>query len=992
MAPEQVEGVKITRAADIYAFGVVLYEMVTGQWPFKGETPLATAVKRLKEQPPPPRSLVPDLDPRWDRVILRCLARKPEDRFASAEDAVRELRGESAIVPKSRSAMVLAAGVAAMALLVALAVFIVLRIRHRVNPSTQASPALSQIPPMPAKLRPSVAVLGFKNLSGERTVARVSTELSDLLDDQLGSGGALRVVSGEDVARMKQSLSLPDEDSFAPDTLAKIGSYLAASYVVVGSYMAAGDPAQGQITVDLTLQNTRRGETMDSVSEAGALSVDGLYKLVSKGAEKLRKDLGVGNLSSTEAASVRAAAPSNSVANQYYYDGLRKLWSYDALAARDLLEKAVAADPSFSLAHSALASAWSALGYDAQAAQEAKKALDLSRGLPRADRLLVEARYHEMSHQLTQAAETYRSLWQFYPDDLEYGLRLARLLAEQGKGQDAMQVTAALKKLPAPANADPRIDLAQASAAAALGNYKAELAAASEAEKQAESLGARIQLAAALNARCWSEHNLNQPKQAIADCQQAQQIYTALGDAAHVANTLVSLAAAYDDVGDAAQAMSLQKQALEIYRRVGDEAGVATCENNIAVELESRGDFKEALPLAERSLQLGQKLGRRHTTLDSLNTIAGAYFNQGNYESARKAEEQYLATARQIGDGAAAARALGNLALILSYEGKTGETMKMDQQALAAWREVGSNSGVASTLLNIGDLDYEQGDARAAEKQFAEALVIARQIGSRALEAKNLENLGAVSYDEGELEKARQFDEQSLALFRPMGYQLQGLAVLNDLGDILLAEGQLDEAQKSYDEAGAIAQAQKSRGDILMGGVKRASVFLAKGNAAEAAKLAQAAAAQFGRAHHGWEEAVAETVLARADLAQGNAAGALRAANEAVQLAPEGSDVHPEFDASTVQARALAAAGKSADAQKVAAALFNKARSLGLIPYALRAEIALGEIEIKTGNVAAGRTHLESARKEAQVRGFLLLSNRAAQALGGRAQEAAARR
>src|SRR5262249_20087997 len=91
MAPEQVEGGTVTHAADLYALGVVMYEMVTGRLPFGGDSPLAIAVARLTCDPTPPRQLVPDLDPTWDRVILRCLAVKPAARWASAFDLVRAL-------------------------------------------------------------------------------------------------------------------------------------------------------------------------------------------------------------------------------------------------------------------------------------------------------------------------------------------------------------------------------------------------------------------------------------------------------------------------------------------------------------------------------------------------------------------------------------------------------------------------------------------------------------------------------------------------------------------------------------------------------------------------------------------------------------------------------------------------------------------------------------------------------------------------------------
>src|SRR5579863_10266766 len=91
MAPEQLEGRPATNASDIYALGLVIYEMLTGERAFVGANLLSSAFKRLSDPPRPPRNFAPDLSPACESIILRCLARNPADRFASARDVATAL-------------------------------------------------------------------------------------------------------------------------------------------------------------------------------------------------------------------------------------------------------------------------------------------------------------------------------------------------------------------------------------------------------------------------------------------------------------------------------------------------------------------------------------------------------------------------------------------------------------------------------------------------------------------------------------------------------------------------------------------------------------------------------------------------------------------------------------------------------------------------------------------------------------------------------------
>ena len=123
MAPEQVTGGPVSAATDIYALGLVLYEMLTGKTAFTGATPLETAFKRVNERPPPPKTAVPDLAERWNAAILRCLEKEPGRRFASAGEVAHFV--EAPVATVQRRAVLSAGGVGllAVALVVVLGIW-----------------------------------------------------------------------------------------------------------------------------------------------------------------------------------------------------------------------------------------------------------------------------------------------------------------------------------------------------------------------------------------------------------------------------------------------------------------------------------------------------------------------------------------------------------------------------------------------------------------------------------------------------------------------------------------------------------------------------------------------------------------------------------------------------------------------------------------------------------------------------------------------------
>ncbi len=91
LSPEQARGGEVDQRSDLYSLGVVLYELLTGKTPFDGDTPVEIAMKHLSNAPKPPSKLRPDIPPELDMIVLRALAKNPDDRYQSADEMEADL-------------------------------------------------------------------------------------------------------------------------------------------------------------------------------------------------------------------------------------------------------------------------------------------------------------------------------------------------------------------------------------------------------------------------------------------------------------------------------------------------------------------------------------------------------------------------------------------------------------------------------------------------------------------------------------------------------------------------------------------------------------------------------------------------------------------------------------------------------------------------------------------------------------------------------------
>jgi ATP/maltotriose-dependent transcriptional regulator MalT len=199
-------------------------------------------------------------------------------------------------------------------------------------------------------------------------------------------------------------------------------------------------------------------------------------------------------------------------------------------------------------------------------------------------------------------------------------------------------------------------------------------------------------------------------------------------------------------------------------------------------------------------------------------------------------------------------------------------------------------------------------------------------------------------------------------------------------------EGDLAGARRKYEEALALRNALGEKGGAAESSLAIAAVSLEEGKLGEAESSARKAAEEFHQEKQVADEASAQIVLARVLLAHGDPMAAKEAIDRALQLARASQNRGIQLLTKITVARITVALGKPADAARSLQDTQGEAAKFGFGRYELESRLELGEIEMKSGMVVAGRTHLRALEKNARAKSFLLIARKAAVAAKGTAR------
>jgi tetratricopeptide (TPR) repeat protein len=833
MSPEQVRGEKLDARSDIYSLGLIIYEMVTGDLPFTGDTISSTMYKRLSEKPRRPREIRAEIPPFLEKIILRCIERERDFRYAGVAEILADLgerkapRAAPLRAPRLlRSRWALAAAAVGVLALATGILVVVLRGRTGGGARTAAPPG-----------GPSVAVLPFENGTGDPALDWTRAGFPGLVAEALAEVPEVRVVDTDRTRQTLEDLKISLAGAFTPLELRRAASVLGAEVLVTGVLRRAGDTFQ----IDAKLQRPDRQQIRElhslSLRDTGEAS---LFSLSQKASEEIARALEARPVEKPRGVGTRSVE-----ALKLFSEGRDLARRGRPLEAAQQLEQAVSRDPGFAIASALLSQVYGRLGQGEKALESSKAALQHLSGVPEREAHLIRARHALLDEKLEEGVAEYRRLLAAYPRDADARYELGVLLEQSG------DLAGAAAELERSLSLDPR----HTSASYALGRVRF---------RQGE-VDAALKIFSGLLGT-----------------------YTEASNEEGRGTALLALGNVKLHTGGYAEALDYYRQSLAIRTRLDDKRGMAVALSNIANVLRAQARFDEAIRTTREALELRIRIGDRHGVAVEYKTLGEVQEAAGRITEAKKSYQEALKIARELDDPALLAGIISSLGYVSGVLGDYGEAYLFHQDALEKRRKIGDKYELLRSLIDLGLIEQYQGRYDEALQYVAEATGIVREIGEKAGDVVITANLGQIHDDQGSYAAALQSLSQAADKARKLEEKNFLVDILVSLAGTLTRLGRLDEATEKLAEAEATLkemEASPLRADLLMA---RAEVEGTRGNTAACLRALGDARRMAESVGDRRQILLARLGLGRWMLAAGNASGRAELAQVAEEAGKAG--------------------------------------------------------------------------------------------------------
>jgi eukaryotic-like serine/threonine-protein kinase len=828
MSPEQAKGEKVDARSDLFALGIIFYEMLTGISPFKADTAMAMMFKRTQERATPLTEMNVGVPPVISDIVSKCLEIKPAERYQTAREVINDLEAwkggaaHSTIIPTTTRIRYIPAykkwiAVGAVVVVIGGGAYFFQRTFTLRPPSSAGAPIKAA----------SLAILPFRNASNDPSIDYIGPSLADGLSTDVGQSRALRTVSPERIYQILKDLRIPPNTEFDPDMLRNIATFANADILVWGRYVKVGD----QIRIDGALQDLKRDQRIQLKIDAA--SEKDLHGTVDQLADLVRKNLSMSAdvLNELKASSFQPSSTSVPALREYN-QSLQLLREGKNLDAVKSLQAAIKEDSQFALAYSRLAETDSALGYDAEAEQNSRRAVELSQTLPQAERYLIEANHARVMKDNQKAIQAYENLNKIFPDNADVQYALGTLYTGTAAYDKARTEFANILKT------DPKntkalwqmgvVEIMQDNAAGALKPLNEALSQAVQVDNQEQKslvllalgvsyrllnkpdeamrdyqqsmeiskrLGLKRILANGHSEMAQVQTTLGKPKDALASYTQALQILKEIGMKKEYGDTLIGRGVLYETWSDYDKALQDFKESLQIQRDADDQSYQAVCLSNIGGAYLAKGDTDNALIYLQQSLQLRQKLNDPEYIAETLTALGDVYSATGEYDKALNSVMSALDVSRKANNVKGAAGESRRIGLILQYQGRLGASVSALQDAVKGYRSADNRSlEMTESLTDLGSTLALAGRGDEAGKVLDEAQGLVNDLKSDTLQAELLNAQGDLKFYGGDLKSARPLYEQALRAATKGQEKDKILRSKLNLAQLAIAEGRSQSA------------------------------------------------------------------------------------------------------------------------------------------------------------------------------------------------------